>query len=196
VELPNNPHVRVYINKGTVAWHGIFFDRDKVAAWLAEADSFDLPAIEGAIRRYAGRIVIESISDFELRGQLGHAIAASFSPEDDAIYINYDLLSGPMENWATDGFLSGNADERSVIAHEVGHVMHDAHGDINAIHDRHPEHSDDWRKIAGEVSRYAQTMPVEFVAEVFSAVRDGVEYSGAVMDLYDELDGPPIPMRE
>lgn len=44
-------------------------------------------------------------------------------------------------------------------------------------------------RIAGQVSRYAQTQPAEFVAETFAGLMDGVEYSREVMHVYRKLGG-------
>ena len=48
------------------------------------------------------------------------------------------------------------------------------------------------KKIAREVSRYAETMPVEFVAETFNGLVNGNIYSDRVMKLYELLGGHPV----
>lgn len=49
--------------------------------------------------------------------------------------------------------------------------------------------------VAAEVSYYAMTNPLEFVAEVRTGVVYGKAYSKAVMDLYFDYAGPPLPRK-
>lgn len=49
------------------------------------------------------------------------------------------------------------------------------------------------RRAAGEVSKYAMTTPLEFVAEVRTGVVSGFTYSDEVMRLYEDYGGPPLP---
>lgn len=46
--------------------------------------------------------------------------------------------------------------------------------------------------IAGKVSNYAKESPLEFVAETFAGLRDGVKFSDDVMALYKKYGGPAL----
>lgn len=51
------------------------------------------------------------------------------------------------------------------------------------------------REAAREVSEYAATNPLEFVAEVRTGLVAGITYSDRVMQLYEDYGGPPPPKR-
>lgn len=48
------------------------------------------------------------------------------------------------------------------------------------------------QETASKVSRYGATMPVEFVAEVYTGFQRGEEFDQDVLDLYDKLGGPEL----
>lgn len=58
--------------------------------------------------------------------------------------------------------------------------------------DGKPLDPDEARDIASEVSRYAMTNPLEFIAEVRTGVSTGAAYSQEVMSLYEDYMGPPL----
>lgn len=58
--------------------------------------------------------------------------------------------------------------------------------------DGKPLDPDEARDVASEVSSYAMTNPLEFVAEVRTGVSTGAEYSQEVMSLYEDYMGPPL----
>lgn len=93
------------------------------------------------------------------------------------------------------------------LNHELGHMKHYINGvtpadmDKIAVYQRLnkdiPELVTNFQKpetqrIAGKVSRYAQESPLEFVAETYAQMKDGVVFSDDVMALYRKYKGPII----
>ena len=93
------------------------------------------------------------------------------------------------------------------LNHELGHMKHYLNGvtpadmDKIAVYERLkkdiPEvvtdfHKPEVQRIAGKVSRYAQESPLEFVAETYAQMKDGVVFSDDVMALYKKYKGPSI----
>lgn len=52
--------------------------------------------------------------------------------------------------------------------------------------------SKDIQAIAGRVSNYAKESPLEFVAETFAGLRDGIKFDDDVMSLYKKYGGPSV----
>lgn len=50
----------------------------------------------------------------------------------------------------------------------------------------------DIQAIAGKVSNYAKESPLEFVAETFAGLRDGIKFDDDVMALYKKYNGPIV----
>lgn len=76
------------------------------------------------------------------------------------------------------------------IIHEIGHEAH--YKSAPRIYfSRSLERwtSVEFSKISGKVSKYAETDPSEFVAEVFAGLVDGIEYDPQVMAVYRTLQG-------
>ena len=48
------------------------------------------------------------------------------------------------------------------------------------------------QNICSKVSRYAQQLPMEFVAEVFSGLVSGQKFDADVMSLYAKYKGPQL----
>lgn len=89
----------------------------------------------------------------------------------------------------------------SIIVHEYGHVLHytKTGGDLAVIRDnvRWGQSHDGVRLdigVARQVSRYATSNPMEFVAETFTGMVYGKTYSPEVMKMYRALKGHEPPM--
>ena len=87
---------------------------------------------------------------------------------------------------------------KSVIAHEYGHSLH-----AQAIGQEGFRKYKKWanldlgdrrriKKIAGQVSKYAQADPLEFVAETFAGHVSGKRCSAEVYEAYNKLRGPKL----
>ncbi len=82
-----------------------------------------------------------------------------------------------------------------VIFHEYGHFRHFNTTSFTALKQRTNEFVSNVKKqkTAGQVSSYAKSEPMEFVAEVYAGLLNGVKYSPEVMALYKTYNGPPLP---
>lgn len=93
---------------------------------------------------------------------------------------------------------------RGVVTHEMGHWLHDANI-TNSVFSRDfvvkltgevvsPRFKAGSKEleIAQRVSRYGATQPVEFVAEVYAGLRNGVEWDDEVLALYRRYGGPEL----
>ena len=82
-----------------------------------------------------------------------------------------------------------------VIYHEYGHFRHFRTTSFTALKQRNAEFKSNTFKqhIAEEVSSYAKTEPMEFVAEVYAGLMNGAKYSSEVMALYRSYNGPIVP---
>ena len=158
--------------------HNKPFDRDLAAKWLEETARF-----EAAKGKY--KIVRFESDDFfkDLCGE--PEAAAAFNVSKNELLYNYDQLtkeSGPYR----DGFVSSDSDLH-FIAHEMGHVLH---GDKSYKYREAAIMPIAEEPIKKEVSPYAATHPLEFVAEVFAGKVSGKTYSDRVMNYYKTLEGP------
>ena len=87
------------------------------------------------------------------------------------------------------------------LYHEMGHAQHFCNislYDFNKgmLSDKATEEflkNSEAQKIAGKISWYAQTSPIEFVAETFKALMSGKELSPETLELYKQYKGPIIP---
>jgi hypothetical protein len=137
-----------------------------------------------------------------------------FDPNNLDIAANSD--SGYWSNpalWMIQAKSSGlmsTAHENHVMVHEIGHHLHRAHaGKVfdNLTFDKHPQtgqsvdpmtfHADTMERFgATDVTRYAQSHPLEFVAETFARMALTKEpISQGTVDLYNFYGGPPVPGR-
>ena len=82
-----------------------------------------------------------------------------------------------------------------VIYHEYGHFRHFRTTSFTALKQCNPEFKANTfkQKIASEISSYAKTEPMEFVAEVYAGLMNGAKYSPEVMALYRSYNGPVVP---
>lgn len=82
-----------------------------------------------------------------------------------------------------------------VIYHEYGHFRHFRTTSFSALKQRNAEFKSNTfkQRIASEVSSYAKTEPMEFVAEVYAGLLNGAKYSPEVMALYRSYNGPVVP---
>lgn len=121
------------------------------------------------------------------------------------IFVNNRMPSGEPDASIRNGWISGSAASAAgtVIVHETAHMLHDraiGSTEFNRL-PRPPKgggSSLSFRDLstASQVSRYATTCPVEFVAETFSGHTSGRRYSQEVYDLYDRYGGPKLPGRK
>lgn len=96
------------------------------------------------------------------------------------------------EQWKRRWFSSGS--DEHAITHEIGHALHDRglgshqYQRIRELGFR-PEQA---KLVKDQVSGYAATEPVEFVAEVYAATKSGTVFSPEILDLYRQLGGPRL----
>lgn len=172
--------------------------------WQAVADVF---ADEVA----AGYPVPPRMAFVKKGGNTVAAYVQSFDPRsrivvDDQLNIytrskfwaNTDAVSNTM-----DGYLAV-PNTRGVVTHEIGHWRHaqNVTGDIygftltnnrtGELFEERFTYESAEQKTANRVSQYAATKRSEFVAEVYSGLRNGKTYDDEVMAMYQQLGGPDV----
>jgi hypothetical protein len=92
---------------------------------------------------------------------------------------------------AANRWFSSGADDHPIV-HEIAHALHNLTvGAANYTRVRnHQFRPEQAALVRREVSGYAATKPVEFVAETFAGLKAGKTYSPAIMQLYVKLGGP------
>ena len=119
----------------------------------------------------------------------------------DTVFINAKMPPGEPDSSIKQGWLSGSAASArgSIVIHEAGHMSHEkALGESRFRALPRPPKSGGtafgYREhaVAGQVSRYAQTCPVEFVAETYSGHASGKRYSEDVYQMYNLYGGPRL----
>jgi HK97 family phage portal protein len=134
------------------------------------------------------------------RPQKGHM--GYFSPHrPDAIFVNARLPAGEPQGSINNGFLAGtgSSGRGTIIVHENAHRLHQAavgEQEFRRFPRIQPRGGTTLsfrdHQVAGQVSRYAQTCEVEFVAETYSGHVAGRRYSDDVYTLYNRLGGPRL----
>jgi hypothetical protein len=102
----------------------------------------------------------------------------------NAAFVNQKLNG----QWETFKFWSTNSKSHAIY-HEFGHFMHYTQDSALYLKLRGAEFTAEEALIAQQVSLYAATKPIEFIAEVFSKLATGVSVSDEVMSLYKQLNG-------
>jgi len=144
-------------------------------------------------------IMTQKMSD---GSSMGRSMGYFHPNRPDAIFVNARMPSGEPQGSINSGFLAGtgNSGTGTVIVHENGHRLHQAAVGRDEF-DRFPRAPRSGgstlsfrdHQTAGQVSRYAQTCEVEFVAETYSGHVAGRRYSDEVYTLYDRYGGPRLP---
>lgn len=133
---------------------------------------------------------------------MGRALGFYHPNRTDTVFVHSRMPPGEPQNSINSGFIAGSAASATgtVIVHENAHRLHHiAVGD--KAFDSLPRPSKRMpttlsfrdHATAGQVSRYAQTCEVEFVAETYSGHISGRRYSDEVYALYDRYGGPRLP---
>ena len=137
----------------------------------------------------------------EFGGTQTRAEAGPFKSGDQRITVNTNQeawqstteLSISKKLDAGSGFTE-IASSESVLVHEIGHTAHTAgmsKGEEGFIRDS--SFKREKAKVTGvNVSRYARSSSMEFVAEVYTGKTYGKVYGQEVEDLYKELKGPLV----
>jgi len=121
--------------------------------------------------------------------------AAAYQGSTRTLYINPDSFSAtPSDADVSAGGVGiGPSDRRRTLQHELGHARHFLAGAEEYGDARERGLSDSERELASEtVSSYAAYNPMEYVAEVYTAKRNGIEFGEDVESLYSELNGPEV----
>ena len=174
---------------------------DNVSVSLGELDDDRADDVIEGLQAIDDAMGIEEGDMFNLTttppDDVGSAAAAAFHTGQRTLYVNPDAATG--ENRRADfeaGFLS-TPDQQGNIMHEMIHSKHSRaalSSDGPSLDELRADNfdSDEKAMIREEVSDYAATNGMEFVAEVGAGVLSGQEYSDDVMELYDELGGPEV----
>jgi hypothetical protein len=138
--------------------------------------------------------VIDDRAEAEKRWKwLVDFLPSSYNWADNTIYVNPHALhwTDPAGFAAMDevGWFSGN-DAAHAAHHEIGHYRHAQAITPGVFGDWVSLKPSDVEAIASEVSGYAATNRVEFVAEVYAGLKGGKVYSPAIMALYRRYKGP------
>lgn len=171
----------------------------KVAA-LSPAKSVRDRNIDAAVA-FANARGVEVIRDARVYIAKAHGeakadrTAAQYAHRYGKIFINekhrvWDDPGAFMEESSRTGWFSSDSTDH-IIAHEVGHALNEravGNAKYRELRERkfRPNIS---ASIRENVSVYASTAPVEFVAEVYAGLSAGKSYNNAVMDLYRMLGG-------
>jgi hypothetical protein len=110
-----------------------------------------------------------------------------YSVSNDRLWVN--VAHG------TKGTVGWNSTDHKwhTVFHEIGHMAHsDAVGSRYDNLKNHTFPKDALESIRTEVSKYATTNGLEFVAEVFAGLLAGKTFSDVVMRQYKLLDGPMV----
>jgi HK97 family phage portal protein len=135
-------------------------------------------------------------------GRMGKVMGYYSPSASDTIHINSNLTPGEPGYSINSGWAAGSAasPHGSIVIHETGHMLHHSAVGSQAFSafPRPPRGGGSnltFRDsvVAGQVSRYAQTCPVEFVAEAYSGHLAGRRYSDEVYTLYNRFGGPRLP---
>ncbi len=130
---------------------------------------------------------------------------AGYDPAEDTLVVDpYSALwKSPRklkkmsEKQHKQGFWSV-PDANGTLVHEAGHALHYKTGYF-----KNPDEfleaaqatslsPDETRLVGLEVSEYGSTAPAELVAEVYTGLFYGKQYSPEVMALYEKYGGPPV----
>lgn len=125
-------------------------------------------------------------------------VPAAYAQSTKTVYINeqHPYWQDPQafvdKQYAQAWFSQGK--DNHAIVHEVGHAVHHKEiGDQNfrkvKEHVMKPTEADLIRK---EVSHYGATEPLELIAEVYVAMKNGKTFSPQVMSLYHKYGGPSV----
>ncbi len=142
--------------------------------------------IDGAIAFVRAKgIRIPEVKVFNRAGSLS---AGVYSASNDCIYIGSrlpKLLAGTTPFHST-------SHRYQIFLHEIGHMLHS-----DAVGDRYDnlKNMDYYRRamdVTKDVSKYANTNALEFVADVVAGILSGKTYSDVVMQQYAMVDGPKL----
>ena len=174
---------------------------DNVSVSLGELDDDRANDVIEGLQAIDDAVGLEEGDIFSLTttppDDVGSGAAAAFHSGNRTLYVNPDAATG--EDRRADfeaGFLS-TPDQQGSIMHEMIHSKHSRaalSNDGPSLDELRTDNFDNDEKamIREEVSDYAATNGMEFVAEVGAGVLSGQEYSDGVMELYDELGGPEV----
>jgi len=159
----------------------------------------DLVQLTSALSFAGERGMVEPVDAIDT-GPQGDAVAA-FRANDNTLRFKETVGTEEMEGSAERGQTVGD-DLEWLVLHELGHAHHfenyDSLDEIGQVLDTGMSVSSDGEWIGGDrvdmadeqVSSYGRTSHGEFVAEVFSGLALGQEFSDEVLEVYEELDGP------
>lgn len=167
------------------------------------ASGRSLPSVRAAVR-YAADVGVDVVPDGKARieASLGpdrtRNVPAVFHRKSGAVLINEDHPywqdpAGTMAKAGKSGWFSSSEPDH-IIVHEVAHAQH-----YQAIGNEKYElvkgakfKPEQLAKIKGKVSHYAETQPIEFVAEVSAGLKAGKVYDDDVTALHRKLGGPKL----
>ncbi len=120
---------------------------------------------------------------------------AYYDEDDDELVINASHFAWTdMLNYISSPERRGHFSTRSVdhiVRHEIGHALHyRGMTEVNHAEIWYKDLTSDEEVIAKEVSRYATTGRIEFVAEVYAGLWGRRRFRSEIRDLYRDLKGP------
>jgi len=138
---------------------------------------------------------VQTTPPSDLRNDDDRNAAAAFQGSTRTLYVNPESFNDELGSGGEiePGGVILSTDRQKTIQHELGHARHfmkdaETFGEV-----RERGLTDAEKQLANEeVSGYAAYTPLEFVAEVHTGLRNGVDFDDEVRDLYEELNGPEV----
>jgi hypothetical protein len=152
----------------------------------------------GATLSHAGDVgITDGISEVRTTGGGGEAF---FSPSERTLNINPDISEEDMEGWSEDG-TAGGENLEWLMLHEIGHAEALDELSIEQLSEYQEQPLsvapdgefpvlDNMELVEDEVGEYATTSVSEFLAETYSGLARGEEYSDELIELYQDYGGP------
>lgn len=163
-----------------------------------------MPKIKESVEAAA----LEAIETMRLNGipvpskisfaKLGKGVPAFYAHHSDELVLDErnrfwkDPVSEAARMHDADWWSTSNP--RHPLLHEIGHAANFKNDPRLYDTMKYRRWSpDELASIAGKVSKYAETHPSEFIAEVFAGLIDGRTYDAQVIHIYEMFRGFPVP---
>ena len=191
------------------------FDRDRTIALQRyvkdriNRDDMDVPDVDAQSQRSFVRTLksahdtgmLDSIRKVEREENVSKRGESFAWCAGDSITVKNNLTNENVREYHEDGIAVAET-AGGILIHEIAHSLHDTQireendtpDDVLELGVKRYTLGDSVSEegVESEVSQYATANYAEFVAEVFTGLVKGEEYSETVMDKYQNVHGPPL----